>query len=77
VRLSWECRGDSRIAGTEKMRQFRMLDWVAHPVSRKLLVGAKVRLSWGCRGEPRIAGTEKMRQFRFLAWVIHPVSRML
>jgi hypothetical protein len=76
VRLSWECEVDFRIAGTEKMRQFRILDWVGHPVSRKLLVGAKVRLSWECRGEPRMAGTE-MRQFRMLARVAHPVSRML
>jgi hypothetical protein len=39
----------------QKRRQLRILDWVAHSVSRQLKVGAKMRLSGECRVDLRIA----------------------
>jgi hypothetical protein len=47
VRLSWGCRGDPRIAGTKKMRQLRIPDWVAHPMSRNILSGSQDAIELG------------------------------
>ena len=66
-RLSRERRGYLRILGTQKMRQFRILDWDEDRLSRKLYAGCMADWTENVRGTLGSLGRRKCDSFVF--WI--------